>query len=62
MDKETRARLAEARRELAEVLQSLQGRPRAESTQNRSAVAVFTGNVTIARFVQCSYEWVRPCD
>lgn len=62
MDRETRQRVAEAKRELAEVLQSLGGRAAGGTDQQSPTLAVFTGNVTIARFVQCTHTGEHACE
>lgn len=61
MDRETQQRLAQAKRELAEVLRSLQGGPGNDGDRH-SQVVVFTGNVTITRFVQCTARSLQPCE
>lgn len=51
MDRDTRERIAEAKRELTELLQSLAVRP-ADPPPAHQPVNIFTGAVTIVRFVQ----------
>lgn len=54
MDRETRERLAQAKTELAEVLQSLTGNARlGHPVVGESGTVIFTGSVTIQRFVHC---------
>lgn len=55
MDRETRERLAQAKSELAEVLQSLAGKTRAaQPALGEPGTVIFTGPVTIERFVHCA--------
>lgn len=51
MDSDTRARIAEAKRELTELLQSL-APPAPDPRTDFAPVNVFTGSVTITRFIQ----------
>lgn len=61
MDRETQQRLAQAKRELAEVLRSLQGGVRTDD-DHHGQVVVFTGNVTITRFVQYTPQGLQTCE
>lgn len=62
MDRDTRARVAEAKRELTELLQSLAPRPADAPTGTRQPVTIFTGAVTIVRFIQYTQGGHTPCD
>lgn len=61
MDRDTRARVAEAKRELTELLQSLAPRP-TELPATRQPVNIFTGAVTIVRFIQYTQGGHSSCD
>lgn len=54
MDKAIRARIEEAKRELAEVLGSLKGSPPMDQPSSDCSVVIFNGPVHIDHLVLCS--------